>query len=241
MRSACPHRGLTLMELLVVLVILLSLSTLLIPTLSWIGERSQQIATLESLSRLRELLLNRYMLEMGELPRPRLALTGPSGTRANHPQLVYLFVNPDTHEDGNPDNDFINSGTSVLSGRRWEGPYVTHPGLEYYVTDTDSSLTTGTNFTNRYGVGDITTRVGDPTVTDAWGHPLVIQEPDADGNGTTDAIERQHTRIVSAGRNGIIDTPPDVLMPSRNQRVDDLVVYLFRHDEHGDDLLKLDQ
>ncbi len=35
--------------------------------------------------------------------------------------------------------------------------------------------------------------------------------------------------------------PPDVLMPSRAQRVDDLVVFLFRHDEHGDDLLKLDQ
>lgn len=239
-------RGLTLLELLVVLVILLAVGTMMIPMLSWMGERSQHIATRENLLRMRELLINKYYPDMGELPRPRLERTttaGPNGEpiRVNHPQLLYLFVNPDTHEDNQGlANDFLTSTGNMLSGRRWQGPYVTHSGSEYYVSDTDASLTTGTNYTSRYGTGDSTTRIGDPTVTDAWGNPLVIQEPDVDGNGTISQIERQHSRLVSAGKNGRVETPPDVLMPTSVERFDDLVIYLFRHDENEDDHLTLD-
>ncbi|WP_254508035.1 type II secretion system protein [Anatilimnocola floriformis] len=231
---ASTRNGLTLLEMMVVLVILLALSTLIIPVISWIGQRSQLVATRETCNRLREVLVNQYMPDMGELPRPRAALTtGMSATRQRGPQLVYLFVNPDTHEDGDTTNDFL-TPTNMLSGRRWQGPYPLHSGSEYFVTDTDTSLTTGTNFTNRYGVGDATTCIGDPTIIDAWGNPIVIQEPDFNSNNITDEIDRQHTRLVSAGRNGIIDTPPDVLMPTVAQRVDDVVVFLFRHDEFGD-------
>lgn len=242
-------RGLTLLELLVVLVILMALGSLMIPTLSWVGERSQHIATRENLVRMRELLINKYYPDMGDLPRPRLDRTtgnGPNGepARLNHPQLLYLFVNPDTHEDTlGLTNDFVTSTGNMLSGRRWQGPYVTHSGSEYYANDIDGSLTTGTNYTSRYGVGDSATQIGDPTVTDAWGNPLVIQEPDVDGDPSTLAtqIERQHTRLVSGGKNGRIDTPPDILMPTRVERVDDLVIYLFRHDENEEDHLTLDQ
>lgn len=239
-RSFPRRAGLTLMELLVVLVILLALGTLLIPTLSWFGERSQQFASRESMLRLRELLLNHYIPNMGELPRPRLELTtGGSPTRINHPQLVYLFVNPDFHEDGDVTNDFNTPG-NILSGRSWQGPYVTHSGAKYYVTDTDASLTTGTNYTARYGVGVESTLVGDPTVIDAWGHPIVLQEPDLDSNGIADEYERRHTRIVCAGRNGVIETPPDVLMPTVAQRGDDLVLFLYRHDDFGDGFFSVD-
>ena len=239
-RSAQHRAGLTLLELLVVLIILTALATMLVPTLSWMGSRSQELATQENLRRLRELVVNQYMVDMGELPRPRADISsGGSATRANHPQLVYLFVNPDTHEDGDASNDWTPVG-NMLSGRRWQGPYVQHSGLEYYVTDTDSSLLTGTNFTDRYGVGDPVTRIGDPTVTDAWGQPIVFQEPDADGNGTINSLERRHTRLVSAGRNGKVDTPPDTLMPTFLERGDDQVVFLFRHDEDNDHLLDLE-
>lgn len=241
-------RGLTLLELLVVLVILMALGSLMIPLLSWVGERSQNIATRENLLRLRELLINRYYPDMGELPRPRLDRTttaGPNGEaiRVNHPQLVYLFVNPDTHEDNQGlANDLVTGTGNMLSGRRWQGPYIMHSGSEFYAIDTDGSLTTGTNYTSRYGSGDSVSRIGDPTVTDAWGNPIVIQEPDLDSDPSTPAtqIERQHTRLVSGGQNGRIDTPPDVLMPTSLERVDDLVIYLFRHDEHEDDHLTLE-
>lgn len=235
------RRGLTLLELLIVLVILVALGTILVPTLSWISDNSQRFSTYENLIRLRELLMNKYYQDMGELPRPRAALTtGGSASRVNHPQLVYLFVNPDTHEDGDPSNDFL-TPTNALSGRRWQGPYIMHSGSEYYVTDTDSDSSTGTNFTSRYGVGNATTRVGDPTLIDAWGGPIVIQVPDLDENGVTSTIEKQHARVVSAGRNGILETPPDVLMPTLAQRGDDIVIFLSRHDEYGDQHLEMSQ
>ena len=235
-RRRASRRGLTLLEMLVVLVILLSLGTMIVPTLSWIGSRSQRFATQENLARLREMLVNQYLIDMGELPRPRLALTSGSGsTRVDHPQLVYLFVNPDTHEDGDATNDFFTPG-NVLSGRRWQGPYVLHSGSEYFVTDTDTDLATGSNYTNRYGVGDATTRIGDPTVIDAWGNPIVIQEP---STAADDDIDRQHTRVVSPGPDGVLDTPPDELLPTRDQRGDDVMLFLFRHDEHNDEYLDM--
>ncbi|QGJ68954.1 Hypothetical protein PBC10988_6190 [Planctomycetales bacterium 10988] len=236
------RQGLTLLELLVVLVILTALSTLLIPSLSWMGSQSQRIATQENLRRLQETIVNQYMVDMGELPRPRIDRTTGTDPRMDHPQMVYLFVNPDTHEDGDSSNDWSNAGT-LLSGRRWQGPYVQHNGLEYFVTDDDTMEATGTNFTTRYGLGDETTRIGDPTVTDAWGQPIVIQEPDADDNGVIDDNERRHTRLVSAGRNGRIDTPADELMPvvtkDLDQRQDDQIVFLFRHDEFNDQFLEI--
>ena len=234
------HRiALTLLELLVVLVVLTALASMIVPSISWMGTRSQELTTDESLRRMRELIVNQYLVDMGELPRPRRDVVA-GGSRLDHPQLVYLFVNPDTHEDGDPNNDWSLTG-SVLNGRRWQGPYVQHRGLEYFVTDSDASLETGTNYTNRYGVGDEATRVGDPTVTDAWGQPIVIQEPDLDGNGIISDLERRHTRLVSPGRNGILNTPPDELMPDLLQRGDDRIVFLFRHDEFNDQVLDLEQ
>jgi type II secretory pathway pseudopilin PulG len=242
-RRSVHRAGLTLLELLVVLVILLALGTLLVPQLSWVGNQSQQIATRESMIRLREMLMNQYIPHMGELPRPRAELTnGGSATRQNHPQLVYLFVNPDYHENGIDGDDWTGPET-FLSGRAWQGPYPLHTGMEYFVTDTDTDLATGTNFTDRYGLGNETTRVGDPTVIDAWGNPIVIQEPNANlvsGDPPTE-IERRHTRLVSAGRDGILTTPPDALMPTVAERGDDIVLFLFRHDEFGDEFLTMDE
>lgn len=236
------RRGLTLLELVITLVILLALSTMVIPVLSWIGQRSQAVATQDNLVRLREVLVNRYYPDMGELPRPRAELTsGGAATRLNHPQLVYLFVNPDKHEDAlGTVNDF-DVATNMLAGRRWQGPYVTHSGSEYFVTDSDADLAAGTNYTARYGAGDAVTRVGDPTVIDAWGNPIVVQEPDADASGGAPTRqERMHARLVSPGLNGIVDVPPDVLMPTLAERGDDLVLYLFRHDEFGDGHLTME-
>lgn len=242
LHSKSRRRGLTLLEMLIVLVIMVALGTMMIPSLSWIGQNSQRVSTQENLARLRELLVNKYYVDMGQLPRPRADMIGADPKRVDNPQLVYLFVNPDTFEDTDTTTSDLYAPTNVLSGRRWQGPYLMHSGSEFYATDSDSDLGTGTNFTRRYGKGVATTKIGDPTVVDAWGAPIVIQEPLGDGSTTLTALERrQYTRLVSAGRNGILDTPPDTAMPTLTQRQDDVVLFLFRHDEFGDVNLEMNQ
>lgn len=233
-------RGLTLLELLIVLTILVALSTIIVPTMGYLGRRSQSLAARENLYRLQELVVNRYWADMGELPRPAVDLdenvleTG----RLDHPQLRYLFVNPDRAANGNDPFIYQKSAT-LLSGRAWQGPYLSHTGARYTVTDTDG---TGDGFTSRYGLDD------DPAVLDAWGRPIVLQVADESatdlptdlGEFTEAQIRRLHARLVSAGPDGRIETPTDVLMPTAADRGDDLVLFLFRHDEDGPDFLNLE-
>ncbi|MFW5693486.1 MAG: prepilin-type N-terminal cleavage/methylation domain-containing protein [Thermoguttaceae bacterium] len=233
-------RGLTLLELLIVLTILVALSTIIVPTMGYLGRRSQSLAARENLYRLQELIVNRYWADMGELPRPAVDVDGDviEPDRLDHPQLRYLFVNPDRAADA--DDPFLyQKSANLLSGRTWQGPYLSHSGARYTITDADG---TGTGFTDRYGED------GDPAVLDAWGRPIVLQVPDESatdlptdlGEFTEAQIRRLHARLVSAGPNGRIETPTDVLMPSAAERGDDVVVFLFRHDEDGDGFLDLE-
>ena len=57
--SSSSRRGLTLLELVVVLSILVALATLIVPNISWFGQKSQVVSTRENLQRLQELLVNR--------------------------------------------------------------------------------------------------------------------------------------------------------------------------------------
>lgn len=239
--------GLTLLELLIVMTILVALGTLVIPTMGYLGRRSQALAARENLYRLQELIVNRYWADMGELPRPAVDDQGnvidpPGGgdVRFDHPQLRYLFVNPDRAADG--DDPFLfERSPRLLSGRTWQGPYLSHSGARYQMTDTEADGT-GTGFTRRYG------ETGDPTVLDAWGRPIVLQLPEGVSGDfpaeMTEAerrrIRRLHTRLVSAGPSGRLNTPPDVLMPTELERGDDVVLFLFRYDEEGPDFLTLE-
>ncbi len=226
------RRGLTLLELLVVLAILIALATLVTPVISTLGRKSQQVSTRENLLRLQELILNRYIPDMGELPRPSTI----TADRLDHPQLRYLFINPDTEDIAKT------TGATILSSRRWQGPYLTHGGARYTV---DDGGTVDRNFITRYGLGDVVatdgtyTRHGDPTVLDAWGRPIVIQEPPGNVtipvNGTdTTVAGKTCARLVSAGANGILDTDYTIGMPTATQRGDDILVFLYRHDLYSD-------
>jgi len=223
------RRGLTLLELLVVLLILIALATIVVPTIGMFGSKSQQVTTRENLLRLQELLVDRYLPDMNELPRPS-DLTGPPA-RVNHPQLRYLFVNPDTEDITKT------AGATLLSVRKWNGPYVKHGGARY-------QLDAAKGFDAAYGVGDAVAPAvvrGDPAILDAWGRPIVIQEPDESGGYAPTDEERTYTRLVSAGPNGVIDTLLTVLMPTDVERGDDILIFLFRHDEFGEDFLSLER
>ena len=231
--------GLTLLELVVVLVILVALGLIVVPMVDHLGQDSQHLATRESMADLQELIVNRYVRDLGDtslgvrllLPRQELV---DSGARAQSPHLCYLFVNPSYHEDGIDGNDHDQGdgyGDNFLDGCCWRGPYLLHRGAEYQL-DADHG------FTEDYG------QTGDPTVFDAWGHPLVLQWPTEAraGLGEQGDIlrdQRRHVRLVSAGRDGVLDTPRDALMPNLQQRNDDIVMFLFRNDEYGDGFLEM--
>jgi hypothetical protein len=211
------------------MVILVALAGLIVPVIGSYGRDSRQIATRENLLRLQDLLANQYKGDMGELPRPNMAV---ETTRKNHPQLRYLFINPDTL-DVTPA-----PGATMLSGRFWRGPYTFHQGARY--RDSNSKPPLDASFTNNgaYGLGDDPTTGfgGDPTILDAWANPIVIQEPYEQGGTqfSPSATDKTYTRLVSAGPDGIIQTPENVNMPTKAQRGDDVIIFLYRNDLYGD-------
>jgi prepilin-type N-terminal cleavage/methylation domain-containing protein len=104
----------------------------------------------------------------------------------------------------------------------WRGPYVRTSGATY-------ALLPLQGFTTVYGAA------GDPAVLDAWGRPVVIQVPDADGDGVPTEADRRHARLLSAGPDGTIQTPRTdaaavppgtAAFPLRSQCADDVVLYL---------------
>ncbi len=209
--TKCPqHRGLTMLELMVVLGVLLVLSTLVIPVIGSRMEQSQDLATRSSLQRIRETLVDTYMDDLGDLPRPGLG--AQQAGRPDHPQLAYLFINPLTHLDGNPTTRDHDVTFDPISRRGWRGPYLLHQGDGFVY-----SVNPAPGFGPRYG------QTGDPAVLDGWGNPIVLQEPMVPG--VSDYERRRHARLVSAGPNGVIETDPDQLLP--NDTGDDLVLFLW--------------
>jgi hypothetical protein len=103
------------------------------------------------------------------------------------------------------------------TGRGWRGPYVSLSLTVSYAVDASGK----SGFTNTYGQN------GDPAPADAWLRPLVLQIPTA---ATTTADQKTYARLVSAGPDGIIQTPGDVLYPTPAVRGDDMVLFLYRPD-----------
>ena len=224
--------GLTLIELLATLVILATIAGLMVPLLSDLritapdGERltMQDIATLATMDALREAIVGSpgepgYFQDMQELPQPREpgALVG----RPQHPQVRYLFVNPaDPLEE--PIRQRIDNGNGGIIV--WNGPYMQDKGDRY-------TAGAGAGFTSLYGSNVATPFSSGPdqAVHDAWGNPIVIQSPQLvfDAN---DQSKDMNARLVSAGPDGVIDTPADVFEPSMAQRGDDFVIFLFMAD-----------
>jgi len=102
--------------------------------------------------------------------------------------------------------------------RGWRGPYVTNASGTYAI-----DVTRG--FTSVYCYAGLPTR-DDPAILDAWRNPLVIQRP---ASGTVEQ-KSLFTRIVSAGPDGIINTPINLLYPELSDRGDDIVIFLRRAD-----------
>lgn len=146
------RHGLSLAELMVVLLILVLLAGMIVPMISRTSEDAQRQTTEANLVQLRDVIMNGYRPDLGSWPRP--GSIGLGNGRQNHPQLRYLFVNPA--------NETAAQTYDPVHRLGWKGPYLLSTTGSY-------ALNLALGFTNDYGEN------GDPTVLDGWGRPIVMR------------------------------------------------------------------
>ena len=151
----CQRRGLTLVELVVVLTILVALGSMVIPVLRGTGQRSSDTTTDATLVAVRD-ALQQWWSDTKYVALPGTPTT--VATEADRFQLRWLFENPVT---GNSIESF-DPDTRI----GWNGPY--------FVDQTgDYTVNAANGFTVDYGTD------GDPAVIDSWtASPVVIQAND---------------------------------------------------------------
>ena len=170
------RRGLTLVELVLVLVILTALAALVVPLLDLQigpegnGKSPERIATEESMRVIRDTIMG---------------TPDQTGVWADVGQRPAMFPRDVAHLYSE-----YNASLSAL-----------YPGLVEF------DATTAIGWRGPY-------LIGEPISLDGWGLPLAIQvnfdgSVDSSGLPSVDSTEARHARIVSAGENGIFDTPFD--------------------------------
>lgn len=197
------RRGLTLLELVMVVSILAVLTAMIVPGMNSQNEETRAAVARKSLQDLRDTLANRYFVDMADLPRPNAADTTRLTAAGNIPQLHFLFFNPRSYvSTATPQYSSLNDyDASTRVG--WNGPYVmTTPGRYPTVTErrfpkdpNDTRTWEDCGFTTAYG------SVGDQTLMDPWGSPYVVIFIDRAHN----SVNVREFYVVSAGPDRDLD------------------------------------
>ncbi len=194
------RRGLTLLELGVVLAILGALASVAVLSSGALLGQSRGDVTRQSLAQLRDAIAQTYWQDAGgNLPQRNVSVTPVPPGRMTTPQLRYLFINPltentlTTADPGSTDATVTYNPAYRLG---WRGPYLVPNNGAVYTFNPATAAATG--FLEQYGES------GDPAVMDGWGNPIVIQNPGPAPDGALDV------RLVSAGPNGIVNIDPTV-------------------------------
>lgn len=182
--GSCPRGGLTLMELVVTLCILVAVASLMIPNGKVAVDNSGDSATRASLLALAKVIANNYVPDMGDIPASPVTIPSPSTRIATSPQLCYLFVNPAYYDMNDGIANDTDSTYNANLSRGWRGPYLMNSFGQYEIRDSQY-------FFKRYG------ETGDPTPTDGWRNPIVLH-----------AAESGKARLVSAGPNKVLEIDP---------------------------------
>ena len=228
--------GFTLMELLVVIVILAALAGLVVSQVDSSRENAELTVARADLQVVSEALFGSaagsgYLRDMKHVPGFRSAASRIHDLFSAASYPGYSVFDP-------------------VAGRGWRGPYLrksssvanTDPARNgLFPASSDRRFPSDSTFLargfydgiadSRYGL------VGDFTVADPWGNPVVIQVPPAVAfsSPVNDAQQTQFMRLVSAGPDGLLTTPPDRLAGrlsngSAAVRGDDLVLFPNRAD-----------
>lgn len=196
-RAVTSRAGLTLIELIVVLTILIALAGLAVPLVGGNAERARDTATETTLQRLRDVILNRYLVDVPVRIPVEYPIDGSTETVIAPPTIRALFQRPPDVAPYHP--------TTQLG---WNGPYFLETGARF-PSDPDA---VARGFTEPLGLP------GEPAVLDSWGNPIVIrpewlEQPDAD-NPANNPVPVLFWKLVSAGRDGNLNTTGDnVVLP----------------------------
>jgi len=180
------QKGVTLIELTVVLLILIALAGLTIP---YIGGTSRKVlcdATDVSMANIKKAIMDRYYLDtLGYFPKDtkdKTVLTDYS--------LEYLMTKPDGWLVFDPDSQV-----------GWRGPYVQGGKTNSFAVDGDDDSNKTDELHSSFGNPTYINKpvaVNDLVVWDAWGRPIVIQVPSACPAPYASTPEKC-ARLVSAG------------------------------------------
>ena len=211
------RRGLTLVELTVVLVVMAALAAFILPLLNDAPDDARTIVTRANLRQLRDIIRGAYRADMtGRLPVPSATWLAADPTRRATPQLAFLFWNADSTPAGPTLSSF-----TPAKAFGWRGPYVgntvtdrtsastfsianltTAPAQRKFASNSTSWSLRGKNdaadWLHDFG------NEGDPTVLDGWLFPIVIQRRLL-ANGSLGPMSLQ-----SAGLDNILDTADDL-------------------------------
>ncbi len=181
-RTAARRRGLTLLELVVVLTILVALGAMVVPVLRGSGEQSSETTTDATLIAVRDALLHYWS------DTKYVVLTGDPAVEDQRFQVRWLFENPSTSDTFDPDTRI-----------GWNGPYLVNQTGRYTVD-------VARGFRNQYGTETTNELEKDPAVVDSWtASPIIIQATRNTNEGYWDI------RIVSAGPDGVVDLDSQTL------------------------------
>ncbi len=234
-------RGFTLVESMVVVALLALLATLVVSNLGSVRAQAEMTVAESTLRSLREAICGAptapgYLDDMKRVPGFRSArlrlhdLFDPSSYPAAasfDPEAKRGWRGPYLHQTTPVQNTNLSRiGLFPAAGeRRYEGD---RTFLERgFFTDLSQS---------EYG------RAGDVAIGDPWGNPIVLQIPleEAFALPASDAKRFRYARLVSAGPDGVLQTPCNRLAGMQSDgsctlRGDDHVLFLTRPDTYANE------
>jgi prepilin-type N-terminal cleavage/methylation domain-containing protein len=236
------RRAFSLVELLIVIAVLAVAASLVIAHVGGAREEAETTVTRAVLHAMREAVLGTpeapgYLDDMRGVPGFDRAAMRVHDVLDPSAYPAYAVYDPD-------------------AGRGWRGPYLRGgPPVQgangsdgNHFPDADERrwrrdrTFAERGFYRPDGESDYARR-GDRAVGDAWGNPIVLQVPPAEAFAAgADGEQRfRFARLVSAGPNGVLETPLADRMAGRRadgacpDRGDDLVLFLNRTDRYEDE------